>query len=370
LADKNNLKILHFGCPYLPYKGGSTKRLLNLVRENDPDKSLLYLATPSLATSPDDDFGFEKVWRDERANSLMPIFSLLKFIYQIRPKIVVIHNSRALFTWNLLYRWFFPNVKIIVEIHSFRMEGRINEWLTYFLYERSDLIVVLSKASKKFLADRVVSTPIEVIYNGVEIESNQKKYCDYDKSAVTFAYVGSFHAWQGVLVIADAISNVKNGYWDKHSIIMLGDGPEFKRVKALTLKLESENKGIVIKSWVDQTYIDNVMQSVDFLLAPRPSTLATETVVPLKVVDSFRYNVPLISTNVEGLKELLVNEVEATFFIDKNNPTESLVQFMEDLPDLEQYSKTVDNLKRLGEGSITWGQSALQYYDLYKKLAN
>jgi len=132
--------------------------------------------------------------------------------------------------------------------------------------------------------------------------------------------------------------------------------------------LIDKGANIFIVGWKGSGYVDEILKSTDFLLAIRPSTVATETVFPLKIVDSVNFNIPLICTNVGGLKEKL-DENNAAFFIDKNEQY-SLAKFLSNPPSEYDYNKKKNNLSQLTEKLDTWECSADKYVSLFYSIAS
>lgn len=350
--------------------GGSTKRLMNIasgIFESESNISQ-YLITPTQSNSEESDLYFERVFRDKNINRIGFSLDIFRIIKNLRLSVVVLHNSRCLMNWVLFYKVFFPKIKVIVEIHSFRDESILKRKLSQILYKSCDAIVCLSLSSKKYLKDVYNLNNSTVIYNGLELVQNPLTKKKYSSKSVSYAYVGSFHKWQGVCWIADAIKQLGKEHWLKNKIYLIGDGPEFKNIeKELSDLIGSVN--VHLLGWKDATFIEKTLSQVDFLLAPRPSSIATETVVPLKVVDSVNYSKPLIASNVGGMLELLSDKGnDYAFFIDKDLDS-SLYERMKNPPDEQSYLVMLDRLEIKSMSLQSWTQSSSKYVELYSKLA-
>lgn len=370
MENKVNLKVMHVGCPYLPYQGGSTKRLSNLAKEIYLRSGYeQYLITPSLSDNDNkDNLYFHDVLRCSSINKIGYSNSVIGFINKISPEVVVIHNSRALLNWFLFYAWKFKKVKTIVEIHSFREDSKVKKFMNRILYLKADSIVHLSEASKDYMREEYLTKNDHVIYNGIDLSIKVHTQKKYNPDTIRLCYVGSFHDWQGINIVCSNVLNMGADYWKKNEIYLIGDGPELANVKKKLASFIAQGAKIYIAGWQGADYIDKVIEDTDFLLAVRPSTLATETVFPLKIVDSVNYNVPLICTNVGGLKELLF-EKESAYFIDKNDLT-SLSTFLSNLPSEDCYYKRKANLLDLRESLGSWKDSAQKYINLFHHVIN
>jgi len=368
MVHSKKISVMHLGCPYLPYLGGSTTRLMNIVQSQDCDYLALSLITPTEGVSPGDDKGFECVLRTPSINKLMPSLKIFRFIKTVSPSIVVCHNSRVLLTWFLFYQVFFPKVRVIYELHSFRAENGYKELINKFLYKLTDTIVTLSLASKRYMELHYSVSNVEVIRNGLELKNEgDKRVRTYTPGNVTYAYVGSYHNWQGVNVISKAVSKLGREFWSKNSLYMIGSGPEFLKVESEIKSLGFEN--VHIYGWLGKSEINEILKTVDFLLAPRPSSLATETVLPLKVVDSINNCIPLIATNVGGLTEaLMVGGEAAAVFIEKEVPVSSLVGAMKAGTSKEDYQLLLERMDQAALGLDTWKDISDKYSNLYERV--
>ena len=366
------MKIMHIGCPYLPYKGGSTTRLLNLVSSvNFKDEGILqYLVTPMLSDDITDDKYFDSVYRIENINTFGFNNRFYNILKDVEPDIIVTHNSKCLLNWLFFYKPFFNKVKVVNELHSFRDDGFLKLHINKFLYRFCDTLVCLSKSSKKYLLENYNIKDSVVVYNGVESNSKSLPARSYNPEGITYSYIGSFHNWQGVNIIADSIISAGKSFWINNSIYLVGNGPEYESIKEKLDNFSEGEANIYILGWQSKRKIDEIVSKTDLLLATRPSSTATETVVPLKVVDSIDYLKPLVATNVGGLEELLVNRgKDAAFFIDKNND-ESLLTFFKTPPTVVEYNRTREQLSVAALSLPSWSDSAKVYISIYKNLVS
>ena len=89
------------------------------------------------------------------------------------------------------------------------------------------------------------------------------------------------------------------------------------REEELLMKANTYNGRLVVTGLVEKSEVEGDMKEIDVLMVPRPSTLETETAIPLKLFDSVESGKPVIISDVFGLKEVL-GEREA-FLYNKND---------------------------------------------------
>jgi hypothetical protein len=357
------------GCPYLPYLGGSTKRLLSLSSEISKFSDIRqYLITPTLSSSDDDDLYFYDILRLKKINSRLFSWSTTKFIRKHQINIVVLHNSRVVLSWFLFFRFLFPKVKVLIEIHSFRDDSFLKKIINKILYKSSDGIVHLSESSLLYMENQYKYFDNYIVYNGINLKSDTKEKKVYNRESTVYGYIGSFHSWQGINNIVDNAINVGLDYWQYNELHLVGNGPEFDFVESKLAFFINSDAKIYIHGWKSSDHLLEIANEFDFLLAPRPSTIATETVFPLKIVDSINYNIPLICTDVGGLKEKLY-DTNSAFYISKCEKF-ALSSFFLNKPTLKEYLNVTSNLTKLSKSLGTWSDSAQNYVEIFRCLEN
>lgn len=367
------MKVLHFGCAYRPYRGGSRVRLENLVSAVDTNSIELALVTHTSSDSIEDDLPFSAVLRTKKANSLIPSLSVVRFIRAQKPSTVILHNSRVLLVWMMFYRFLFPEVHVVCELHSVRETNWVKQRINTTLYRRCSKVVVLSQGARDWIRLHHGILDAAVVSNGIpaaSIQSNaMRKTRSYEPTSVHYAYAGSFHEWQGVRIVAKAARILGADFWRTHKLTFIGDGPAMPAVCSdLGPDLMSLDN-IQVLGWRSAEETRETLQLVDFLLAPRPSTVATETVVPLKVTDSVLLNKPLIVSTVGGLTEFL-NDPElgpAAVFV-RAGDVSNLAETMGIGLDIEGYNAICGRLVRLQEKLPTWEQSAEHYATILSEI--
>lgn len=366
-------KVLHVGCSYLPYLGGGTHRLLEIsskLRQGFPvDLSIITHTPPDKKNERErieGDKVFSSIHRKEKINSIRGVWKLFRIVHMENPDVVVLHNSRVA---TLYFLFVAPLIRKkilnVIEVHSIRESGKIQQYINRWIYNKSDLLVVLAEASKKYIVEQyhLKNSQVFVIRNGYKEKNINRLAHNYNPNSVTYSYVGSFHEWQGVVDLCRAVTSIDYEFWENNSIYFVGDGPCLSRCKEMVSAYSKGNLNIHFTGWLDAEQTDAVISKTDFLMAPRPSTVATETVVPLKVSDSIAFGVPLICSKVGGLLELLENRGAAIFF-DKDN-VDDLVRVIKNPLSKSSYDEMVFNLISERKKIKTWEGSAKDYWSLF-----
>lgn len=115
-------------------------------------------------------------------------------------------------------------------------------------------------------------------------------------------YIGSLHYWQGVdktLSIASQMESYANSIFH-----IVGGGINLNYYKDSFSQLSN----VRFHGAIHPTKIDFFWKKSDVILMLRPSTLATESTVPLKLIEAIKHKKLIIASKVRGLTELLDNK--------------------------------------------------------------
>ena len=298
------MKILHFGSNYLPNKGGNVVRMTSMLENNKYKNVELFIMT----LAKKDNFDDEKYYRTTGIRIIrIPDFEFVKrnlkdIIKKYQINIIVTHILPA----TMIACKYAPSyVKIYTEIHSIIDSGKIKNFIKtllyrYWLNKRIEKFFVLSKGAAKYIQDYYKVNPNRIVFlpNGVNkvvgnYQSGNSKY-------FTFGYVGTFYIWQGIKELYQNIELILS--ISSNIRLYLVGGGEFENELKLLAKKYKER--LIITGLIPKNEVKEHMKEIDVLLIPRPSTLETETAIPLKIFDGVQYGKPVIISNVFGLTEV------------------------------------------------------------------
>lgn len=311
------MKVLHFGSNYLPNKGGNVVRMTNLLENNQSGDELFIMTTAPKQDFDDEAYYQEKGIRILRISALDDAKKALpKAVKEYGIDVVVTHIIPA----NIIACQVLPKkVKVMTEIHSLIDSGKLKNQLKslmhrFWLNRRTKAYFVLSKGAENYIVKNYGVKKEDVVflpngYHGTEC-SQQKGNPSY----FTFGYVGTFYNWQGIGVIAENIDKILS-IGENVRVYLVGGGVLEEELKK---KAESSDGRLVVTGLVDKAEVETHMQEIDVLMIPRPSTLETETAIPLKIFDSIESGKPVIISDVYGLTEVLGQD--EAFVYDKKDP--------------------------------------------------
>lgn len=309
---KSNYKVLHFDISFYPSKTGSFYRLFNLIKKS---KLLSHIVITNTLDGPDCYQGIN-ILRVKR--NLCNLFIYYKHFFNTKPDVLFFHNS--IISVYLLPLLLLTKKLKIIEIHSIRKSSIIYKFINIFLYKFIfDKIFVLSKSMKLYLVDNyyIDINKINVIYNGFDDNDNNYDIIDEDNicnsDVFKGVYIGSLHTWQGIPNLLEAVYLMKERNHKNIFIEIYGGGPLDKYTQDFIMNNDLFDY-IKFHGHLDKLEIPSKVVNVDFLIIPRPSTLATETTVPLKIFEYITLKKPILMSNVGGLTEILTPNIECVTY--------------------------------------------------------
>jgi glycosyltransferase involved in cell wall biosynthesis len=298
------------------------------------------------------------------SNFLVKIFyfvqSLLLFLYFV-PKYKIIHIHLSWWVTAIRKLPFFLiallfNKKIIIHVHS--GAEKIIESKVKFLYKmyflKADCTIVLANSIKKKLLQKYSFKNVQVIYNpGI----NVKKITNVKKNIILFA--GSLFPMKGYSDLIMAFSNIEKKYPD-WSLTFAGNG-EVDVAKKLCIDLGVNNK-VNFTGWISGEKKEILFrESIIFCLPSYSEGF------PMAVLDAWAYGLPVITTPVGGLTDVIIDKENALLFESGN--IEKLTICLDKLISDERFRNFIsDNSKKLVEDVFSIEIITEQIEKLYSEI--
>ncbi len=147
-----------------------------------------------------------------------------------------------------------------------------------------------------------------IIYNGIDLTGFEPNFRNYDlpkKSSIILGVIGRFHKTKSFDLVIDALKILREKSSQKIILKIAGDGEEMfnlqKKVKDLNLEDSVEFLG-----WVGDS--KDFFSQIDIFILP--SKIETFGLV---ILEAMKLGVPIISTNCDGPREILRNEIDGLF---------------------------------------------------------
>lgn len=267
---------------------------------------------------------------------------------------------------------------LVLELGGLVEKGVVKESLIRFVYKLPSRLIVLANSAKKILNERynIPGKKIKVIKNGIDIKKfthnlNHKGHSIMERyglnGKLVVGYVGRFRKWQGVQDLIQAVPKIICDKPDVH-FLLVGDGPAFDYIKDLVNDLQLENK-IILPGEIPPDEVPFYIDCMNVFVIPRPSTLQTETAIPLKVLEAMAAGKAIVATRVGALQEILDNRRTALLVKpgDVKDISEAIITL---LTNRKLRHKLGVNARRVLEAKpqYRWDYAATQMFKVYQEL--
>ncbi|AKB29027.1 glycosyltransferase (group I) [Methanosarcina siciliae C2J] len=295
----------------------------------------------------------------------IPLFIKL-FLKVIREKPDILHSSSALILPSLIISRAF-NIPHVVEVHGILSEDsklvgvnkfviKLMEICEFSSYRISKLILTNSEGTKDDLIHNKKISPqkISIIPNGANIElfkkmNVSKKVLGLDEQNKYIIFVGNLAPWQGLACLVDSMPTIIQNNSGVR-LLIVGDGilknELIQRVNEL--KLESV---VDFKGSVPYEDIPKYINASDVCVAPFIKS-RDNLMSPLKLFEYLSCEVPVVTSNIRGARELIENNSCGLLFNpdDCNELAESILKLLND-------KKLRDEMGKRGRAAVVSGYS-------------
>lgn len=177
--------------------------------------------------------------------------------------------------------------------------------------------MALTENMKKEM-QKIYDSQIEVIPNGIDTkrfnlnkyESREKLGLNHNQKIVLF--VGRLERVKGVKYLIKAINNLSR---EDLKLIIVGDGRESHSLKLLVKKMDLTEK-IMFMGKIPNEKIPEYMVAADVFVLPSLSEG-----FPVVLLEAMAAGIPIISTKIRGLTEIVENNANG-FLVNPKNPEE------------------------------------------------
>jgi glycosyltransferase involved in cell wall biosynthesis len=290
------------------------------------------------------------------------IFKLIKIFKEIRPDVIHTHTFACIYS---IFPAIFSRVPLRVHtVHS--MAKKELPWyyqkIMYLSYKMFKFVPVAISTNVKKSIMRIYKlqpSKIPQIDNGIELTKYYKKKYDINKKQIKLVHVGRFQEPKNHRLLIDIFLKVRNTYPDS-KLILVGDG-ELKfdierKVKYLGLERSVEFTGVV-------SNVEDYLADADiFVLASIYEGL------PLVVIEAMAAGLPVLSTNVGGISELVEDGFNG-YLVDINSEEEFVTKLNRLIKDDTLRGEfSINSLEKVKEYDVK--KMIKSYEELYHSISN
>jgi glycosyltransferase involved in cell wall biosynthesis len=131
------------------------------------------------------------------------------------------------------------------------------------------------------------------------------------KNYYIVGFVGYLEWWQGVDILVKAIAKIKNLLDKPIKLLIVGDGPERRKIETLCKEL---NVQCSITDFIKHEDALKLLKTFDVLVVPSVKISTTESNIPIKILEAWALGVPVIVTRHEIFTYLGLKDKESIIF--------------------------------------------------------
>lgn len=295
-SELPGVRVLHVG-PALSVKGGvsSVERLI---------LSELYARVDAAHIATTCDGGAVA-----KARCFARAIAQLRRELQAHDKLIVhVHFASRGSTWRKLIvarLAFQAGARLVLHAHGGgfdqflrKQPARVQQWIRA-TFQRADLFVVLSTYWRNFYAERLGIEPnrIRVLWNPTRVTLEVPDRSGRER--VHFVYLGMISHAKGAFDLIEAVRGLPVQVQQRLRLTMAGNG-EIERLRATAAGLQAT---VDIRSWITEAQRDELLASADVYVLP-----SYFEGVPMSILEAMAAGVPVISTRVGGIPEIVAHE--------------------------------------------------------------
>lgn len=224
--------------------------------------------------------------------------------------------------------------RIIVHMHGGEFDdfykNESNKWQQKYItktFNKASIILALGEEWKKKI-NQYTNTPVEILYNSVNV-SKENLYSDECKNIL---FLGRIEKEKGVYDLLNAMKVVQR--FDKESkLILAGDG-EVEKIKKV-IKTLNLTENIVLTGWINSKDVRELLLKTSIFVLP-----SYNEGLPMSILEAMALGIPVISTNVGSIPELVENDVNGKIILpgEVKELSDALIELIKDKEKRKQIS--------------------------------
>ena len=191
--------------------------------------------------------------------------------------------------------------------------------------KESDYVFTITKALKDILVENgVEESKISVLPNAVDASKFKiiPKDVELEKelgfeNKVVIGYIGSFVDYEGLDLLLEACSILKEKHGDIFRLLLVGDGDTMQLLRRTTRFLQLEDQ-VVFTGRIPHDEVQKYYSLIDIAPLPRKGLRVCELVSPLKPFEAMGSGKVLVVSSVQALAEIVDDGVTGMVF-EKDN---------------------------------------------------
>ena len=310
----------------------------------------------------------------------LPFFIISEIIYTVRrlmiskPDLIHAHWSLPQGLTGIICKKVL-GVPCITTVHGSDVHGLqypLLKALNRIVIKNSEICTANSRASAKMVSDIAGREDTQVIPMGVDtnlfsrsekVDIIRKKY-EIDGNVLLF--VGRLIRVKGVYYLIKALPEVLKQH-PKTKLLIVGSGPEKRRLMQLSAELEILNKVVFIDEVLQEDLIP-LYSIANILALPSIIDVTGETEgLGVVLLEAMACRVPVIGSDVGGIRDIIIDGETGLLSEQKNSDSlaEKIIQL---LSDEQLRKKVIENGFKLVKDKYTWEVISNRFLNIYMEV--
>lgn len=203
-----------------------------------------------------------------------------------------------------------------------------------FIYKRADLVLGNNPAMTAYcasLGDRVathkasatVFAPLDLEhFRAAKPDSGLRSALGIEPEDRVITYMGSFFYFSGLEEVIKAFANASNsGLADGSKLLLIGGGEQDGELRSLVANLGLSD-AVIFTGFVDYQALPRYLDLTTVAINPLRKSLVTDTALPHKVLQYLAMGLPVVSSRLDGLRQVFGDDSGITW---ADNPNDILL---------------------------------------------
>jgi glycosyltransferase involved in cell wall biosynthesis len=199
--------------------------------------------------------------------------------------------------------------KVILHLHASRFYdfyiNQPNPFLRFYIrviLSRVTCVVPLCRDWKNEIDRLNIVKNVRILNNPVDLEVDGALFAKgkRNKSRINLLFMGEFESRKGIIDLLEAISMLRKKN-EKFTLFLCGKGTLGAYVDSF-VSANSLAENIVNCGWVSGQKKKKLLSNTDIFILP-----SYNEGVPIAILEAFSYGIPVISTNISGIPELVID---------------------------------------------------------------
>lgn len=186
------------------------------------------------------------------------------------------------------------------------------------------------------------------------------KELEISKEDKIIIFIGTLYTFSGIKSIIKKFhlfnENVK--------MIIIGGGPDFNNIESL-VKLKKLGKYIKLLGFLPQKDIGEYVGVADICINPFEVNYITNRILPTKILEYLACQKPVLSSPLNGTKELIPDEKYGVVYSKEENFVEKLGEMLEDNEKLEELGNRGHTFVK---NNFDWEQLSVKICQIFEKI--